>query len=225
MKHYLIIGGATGIGHALLELLNAKAYHTVSINRNGNTIARERYACDIAKDILPILEIPIDGLIYMPGTIVLKPFKALTDEDFTRDWNINFMGAVRVIRNYLPLLTKSGNASIVLFSSVAVQTGMAFHSSIAAAKGAIEGYTRAMAAELAPTVRVNAIAPSLTLSPLSAKLTDSASKMTLSKERHPLKTIGNAEDIASMAAYLMSEQAAFITGQIIKIDGGLSSIR
>lgn len=222
---YLIIGGSTGIGESLITQLNNAGHETISINRSGETNAGQALSANVIEGTLPDIDGPLDGLVYLPGSIVLKPFRALKDEDFLNDWNINFMGAVKVLRKYLPNLQQTGSASVVLISTVAVQTGMTFHSSIAAAKGAIEGFTRAMAAELAPKVRVNAIAPSLTLTPLSSKLTDTEQKLQGSKDRHPLKAVGQAEDVASMAAWLLSTNAQFTTGQIFKLDGGMSSIR
>jgi NAD(P)-dependent dehydrogenase (short-subunit alcohol dehydrogenase family) len=144
---------------------------------------------------------------------------------FKNDFETNVLGAVKVIQKYLPNLQKSEKASIVLFSTVAVQTGMSFHASVAASKGAIEGLTRSLAAELSPKIRVNCIAPSLTDTPLAAKLLDSEQKKIASSERHPLKTIGEAADVASMVTWLLSDSAKFVTGQVFKMDGGISSIK
>jgi NAD(P)-dependent dehydrogenase (short-subunit alcohol dehydrogenase family) len=125
----------------------------------------------------------------------------------------------------LGLLKKSSHPSVVLFSTVAVQTGMPFHSSIALAKGALEGLTRSLAAEWAPLIRVNAIAPSLTVTPLSEKLTGSAEKIESGAQRHPLKKLGTAENIAQMAHFLLTDSSAWMTGQILHVDGGMSSVR
>ena len=135
------------------------------------------------------------------------------------------IGAVKLIQAVLPRLKKSGNASIVLFSTVAVQTGLPYHTQVAASKGAIEGLTKALAAELAPTIRVNCIAPSLTDTPLAASLLNTEQKKEANALRHPLKRIGTTEDIANMAAFLLSQKASWITGQILHVDGGMSSLK
>ena len=220
----LIIGGSTGIGAATIQLLNSKNVITISINRSGITSAAKAFKCDILKDTLPEIEEPLDSIIYFPGTITLKPFRSLKTDDFINDWNVNFLGAVNCIQKYYPLLSSSQNASIVFFSTVAVQTGMPFHASIASAKGAIVGLTRSLAAEFAPKVRVNCIAPSLTETPLALRLLDNETKRSAAKERHPLKNIGRPEDFASMVHWLISENAGFMTGQVIGMDGGIGRL-
>ncbi len=220
----LIIGGSTGIGAATIDLLKAKNSETISINRSGNTLANHSIACDIFIDSLPDLDDELDSIIYFPGTINLKPFRSLKLDDFKTDWEINFLGAVKVIQKYAANLSKSENASILLFSTVAVQTGMPFHTSISSAKGAIEGLTRSLAAEFAPKIRVNCIAPSLTNSPLAHRFIENDLKLKASEDRHPLKKIGNAEDIAQAAYWLISDHSKFVTGQVIKIDGGLGTL-
>ena len=221
----LIIGGSTGIGAALINSLNQEGHKTISINRSGETFAHTSYKCNVLNDDLPSIEESINSIIYLPGSIQLKPFKNIKKEDFILDWKINFFGAVKVIQNYLPKLNSSENPSIVLFSTVAVQTGMPFHASIASAKGAVEGLTKSLAAELAPKIRVNCIALSLTATPLAARLIDNETKLKAATERHPLKQVGDAADIASLASWLISEKSKFVTGQLFKMDGGLSSIR
>lgn len=220
----LIIGGSTGIGAATINLLNSKNIATTSINRSGNTNATVSIQCDILNDELPDLDDKPDAIIYFPGTINLKPFRTIKPEEFKNDWEINFLGAIKVIQKYAPLLSASENASIVLFSTVAVQTGMPFHTSIAAAKGAIEGLTRSLAAEFAPKIRVNCIAPSLTDTPLANRLIENEIKLKSAEDRHPLKKIGNPDDLASMVHWLISENAKFMTGQIITIDGGIGTL-
>ena len=220
----LIIGGSTGIGAATIYLLNNKNIATTSINRSGNTNATVSIQCDILNDELPDLDDKPDAIIYFPGTINLKPFRTIKPEEFKNDWEINFLGAIKVIQKYAPLLSASENASIVLFSTVAVQTGMPFHTSIAAAKGAIEGLTRSLAAEFAPKIRVNCIAPSLTDTPLANRLIENEIKLKSAEDRHPLKKIGNPDDFASMVHWLISENAKFMTGQVITIDGGIGTL-
>ena len=220
----LIIGGSTGIGAATIDILNNKNIATTSINRSGKTNATVSIQCDILNDELPDLDDKPDAIIYFPGTINLKPFRTIKPEEFKNDWEINFLGAIKVIQKYAPLLSASENASIVLFSTVAVQTGMPFHTSIAAAKGAIEGLTRSLAAEFAPKIRVNCIAPSLTDTPLANRLIENEIKLKSAEDRHPLKKIGNPDDFASMVHWLISENAKFMTGQVITIDGGIGTL-
>lgn len=185
------------------------------------------YSADTAKQIdeLPLIEKAIDGIVYCPGTINLKPLKSLKIEDFQKDFDINLLGAVRVINKYLNNLKSAKKPSIVLFSTVAVQTGMQYHASIASAKGAVEGLTRSLAAEFAPNIRVNCIAPSITSTPLAEKLLNNEAKLKASEDRHPLKRIGDAKEIAEIVGFLLSDKTGFITGQIIKVDGGISSIK
>lgn len=228
MKHYVIVGASSGIGFELAKNLSANNQITaLSRNENGLNILPNTtfYSVDISEEnpSFPAIETPVDGLIYCPGTINLKPFRSLRNEDYLNEWNINFLGAVKTIKHFLPQLQKSENPNIVLFSTVAVQTGMAFHASIAAAKGAVEGLTRSLAAEFAPKIRVNAVAPSLTNTPLAEKLLNAEAKLKSAEERHPLKKIGTPNDIANAVKYLLD--ANWVTGQIISIDGGMSALR
>jgi 3-oxoacyl-[acyl-carrier protein] reductase len=227
MKKIIIAGASSGIGYTLAQQLIAQNHSIISISRNKPDLGvAEHFTYDVlSADELPVIEGPIDGLVYCPGSINLRPFKALKQQDFQNDFNINVLGAIKIIQKYLPNLQASQNASIVLFSTVAVQTGMAFHTSVAAAKGAIEGLGRALAAELSPKVRVNVIAPSLVKTPLAGRLTDTEVKVEAAAERHPLKRIGEAGDIAALAAFLLSENAGWITGQVLHADGGMSSLK
>jgi NAD(P)-dependent dehydrogenase (short-subunit alcohol dehydrogenase family) len=167
----------------------------------------------------------LDGLIYCPGTINLRPFARIQPSDFLQDFNLQVGGAVKVIQAALPALKNSGSASILLFSTVAVQLGLNFHTQVAASKGAIEGLTKALSAELAPNIRVNCIAPSLTDTPLAASLLNSEQKMEANALRHPLKRVGSVNDISEMACFLLSEKSSWITGQILHVDGGMSAIK
>lgn len=224
-KNYLIIGGNSGIGKAIADQLKKDGHSVILASRKGGDDATLLY--DATKDELKADDLPaqLHGLVYCPGSINLKPFHRLTDQEFLDDFSLNVMGAVRTIRSVLSLLKNADKSSIVLFSTVAVQQGMPFHASVAASKGAIEGLTRSLAAELAPKIRVNAIAPSLTNTPLAGKLLSSEDKKKASDERHPLKRTGEADDIAQMATFLLSEQASWVTGQIFHVDGGLSALR
>lgn len=218
-KRVLIVGGNTGIGAALNEQLTSDGVTTILISRSQGDV-------DVTAEDpnFPEVEGAIDALIYCPGSINLKPFRGLKLSDFEHDMSVNYFGAVKTIKQYMPNLKLSDHASIVLFSTVAVKKGMPFHSSIAGAKGAVEGLTRALAAEYAPTVRINCIAPSLTDTPLAEKLLRNDKQREGAENRHPLKTIGEASDIAHMAQFLISDKAQWMTGQIIGIDGGMSSL-
>lgn len=228
MKNYIIIGASSGIGKELATLLSA-SNNVYAFGRKEISGANLEFSFwDAVSDVA--IEIPtnieeISGLIYCPGSINLKPFNRLTEQDFLQDYKLNVLGAVKAIQAFLPLLKKSGNASVLLFSTVAVQMGMPFHSSVGAAKGAVEGLVKALAAELAPSIRVNGIAPSLTNTPLAEKLLASPEKMEASNKRHPLGRIGTAVELASLAEFLLSENASWITGQVIHADGGMSTIK
>lgn len=227
MKTTLIIGASSSIGKALANSLTEKGESVVSISRNLPDIPFSNYHQHdiLSEDELPKLEGAIDGLVYCPGSINLKPFRTLKQQDFKNDFELNVLGAIRSIQAYTPNLQLSKNASIVLFSSVAVQTGMSFHSSVSISKGAIEGLTKALAAEFSPKIRVNCVAPSLTNTPMADKLINTPEKLEASNNRHPLKRIGNPEDIANMVEFLLSNNSSWITGQIFHVDGGMSTIK
>lgn len=229
MQTYLIVGASSGIGFQLAKNLTEKGNKVIALSRNNNELTNLNnvtfYQVDISEETptFPVIEESINGLIYCPGTINLKPFRAIKPEDYINEFNINALGAVKTIKQYLPNLTSAGNGNIVLFSTVAVQNGMPFHSSIAMAKGAVEGLTRSLAAEFAPKIRVNAVAPSLTATPLADKLINAEAKLKGAEERHPLKKIGNVEDMSQAVEYLLN--ANWVTGQIVHVDGGMSAIR
>ena len=230
MKTFLVVGGTSGIGLETTKILSNQTRVIVLSrtykNLNG-LINVYFHSVDVTKSAeeFPQIDESIDGLVYCPGTINLKPLKSLKLEDFQNDFEVNVLGAVKVINKYFNNLKSAGKSSIVLFSTVAVQTGMPYHASIAASKGAVEGLTRTLAAEFAPDIRVNCIAPSITNTPLADKLLNNEAKIKVSEERHPLKRIGSAEEIAQAVEFLLSEKSGFITGQIIKIDGGISSVK
>jgi NAD(P)-dependent dehydrogenase (short-subunit alcohol dehydrogenase family) len=228
MKNYLIVGGSSGIGLHLAKTLALAGNKVQVLSRSWKEAEMPQNitfsSIDITEEVVQFPEItePIDGLIYCPGSINLRPFRALKQADFMNDLQINYLGAVKTIQKYLPQLQQSTAPSIVLFSTVAVQKGMPFHASIAGAKGAIEGLTKSLAAEFAPKIRVNAIAPSLTVTPLAEKLLNSETKMASAAERHPLKKIGSVQDLSEAALYLLN--ATWVSGQILAVDGGMSSI-
>lgn len=231
-RNVFIVGGSSGIGLELVKSLDVNHYEIYVGSRSHKTLTEipgvHHFELDVKGETLGISPLPetLQGLVYCPGTIVLKPFQRLTIDDFLEDFNVNLLGAVKVIQGCLNRLRKSPDgASIVLFSTVAVKTGMAFHASVASAKGAVEGLTRALAAEFAPRIRVNAIAPSLTDTPLAQNFLSGEEQRRASADRHPLKRIGSPQDLARLAAYLLSDAGAWITGQIIHVDGGMSALR
>ena len=227
MSKILIVGGSKGVGAATLKNLSNNEAQLINISRSEPQIHSnniQHFELDVLEDELPDIE-DLNGLVYCPGSINLKPFRSLKAEDFKYDYDINLMGAVRVIQAYEKALKKSPSSSIVLFSTVAVGQGMPFHSSIAAAKGAVEGLGRALAAEFAPKIRVNVIAPTITDTSLASGILRNESSRDKARERHPLKRIVNPEEIANMVTFLLSDSAASISGQVIGIDAGLSSLR
>lgn len=232
MKNILIVGASKGIGLSLAQRI-AGADACVTISRTSSpeleALDTMHYALDVVSDPLDALDTLPDtlhGLVYCPGSINLKTINRLSEADFLADFRQNVLGAVRIIQYVLPRLKRANGASVVLFSTVAVKTGMAFHSSIAAAKGGVEGLTKSLAAELVTQqIRVNAIAPSLTQTPLAQSLLSTPEKVEASAKRHPLNRVGQPAEMAALAQFLLSEDASWITGQIIGVDGGLSSLR
>lgn len=228
-KNILIIGGSSGIGKALVNQLQSDNNLFVA-NRTDegldlNKITYMQY--DATDGVLDVSQLPsqLDGFVYCPGSINLRPFKGLKPETFSKDFEINVLGAVQSLQSVLKNLLESPQASLVFFSTVAVQTGMPFHASVAASKGAIEGLTRSLAAEYAPKLRVNTIAPSLTNTPLASKFLNNEIKLEKANERHPLKYIGSADDIANTARFLLSDESKWMTGQIIHLDGGIGDLK
>ena len=228
-KNILIIGGSSGIGRALVGLL-APTHNIYVASRSNESLHNTgvtHLSFDVLNDALDVTALPeqLDGFVYCPGSINLRPFRGLKPETFQQDFEINVVGAVKSLQAVLPLLQKSPAASLVFFSTVAVQTGMPFHASVASAKGAIEGLTRSLAAEYAPKFRVNCIAPSLTQTPLADKFLNNEAKLEKAQARHPLQQVGSAENVAQMAAFLLGEESQWMTGQILHVDGGIGDLK
>ena len=231
MKNIVVVGAGRGIGLATVKALQNENLFTIS-HQLTNELADFNtafYPLDAAKDDLALLaDLPevIHGIVYCPGSINLRPFNRLTAQDFLNDFQQNVLGAIAVIQYLLARLKKADGASIVLFSSVAVKMGMPFHASIAAAKGAIEGLAKSLAAELVTSkIRVNVIAPSLTDTPLASALLSSDEKREAAAKRHPLNSIGSADEIGQLVAFLIQDNSRWITGQVIGVDGGIGSLK
>lgn len=228
MKNIVFIGGSTGIDFAAIKKLHASNKIFVASRSNENLPESNitHIPFDLNEGNLDITSLPevIDGFVYCPGSINLKPFRSLKVTSFQEDLNVNFLRMIEILHQILPRLLQSEQASIVLFSSVAAKNGMPFHTSISASKGAIEGFSKSFAAEYAPKIRVNVVAPSLTETTLSEKLLNSDLKKEKAAERHPLKRIGQPEDIASMVVFLLSDESSWMTGQVLHVDGGISTL-
>ncbi len=227
-KNILLIGGSHGIGFEIaLKLYREHSIFIASrTSENLGNLEVTHIPYDASTDEIDTTKLPeqLDGFVYCPGSINLKPFKALSPSIFMEDMHINFLFLVKILHSILPKLLNSEQASLVFFSTVAVKVGMPYHTSIAAAKGAIEGFAKAFAAEYAPKFRVNVIAPSLTDTPLAKRLLGNEKKREKMDERHPLKRVGEAEDIANIASFLLSDESSWITGQVLGVDGGISTL-
>lgn len=227
----LVIGASRGIGFEITRQLCTTGRSVIAAARQIpdelTALGIPTFQLDASEGGPEPAQIPgeLAGLVYCPGTITLKPFHSLRPDDFLRDFQVNLLGAVRVLQSALPALRKGKPASVVLFSTVAVAQGMPYHASIAAAKGAVEALTRSLAAEWAPDIRVNCIALSLTRTSLSSRLLSSEEKVQAAAQRHPLRRIGRAEDAARTALFLLGDDSAWITGQVIGVDGGLSTLK
>lgn len=226
MRTIAIVGGSKGIGFAILQKL-VEDNLIINISRsspNVRYVNLTHHTCDVLVDNLPDLE-KVDVLIYCPGSINLKPISRLKLDDFRNDFEINVIGAVKAVQKYLPQLKKGVSPSILLFSTVASKLGMPFHASVAAAKSGVEGLTKSLGAELAPTIRVNAIAPTVTNTDLASKLLRNDKMIENITQRHPLKKYLNPEEVADMASFLVSDKAASLSGQIFEMDCGIVSFK
>ena len=229
MKIFLVIGGSSGIGKAVVEELSQQhnvvaTYNTTESQGNGN-VKYVQHDVMNAEAVIDFIPEKLDGIVYAPGSINLKPFARIKEEDFLNDYKLQVLGAIKIIQAALPAMKAAGEASIVLYSTVAVQTGFTFHSLVSASKGAIEGLTKALSAEFAPSIRVNCIAPSITQTSLAAGLLNTEEKIIANAQRHPLKKIGQPKDIAAATCFLLSDAASWVTGQVWHIDGGMGAIK
>tara|TARA_B100000963_G_scaffold313923_1_gene292155 strand:+ start:1611 stop:2306 length:696 start_codon:yes stop_codon:yes gene_type:complete len=229
MKNYLIIGGSSGIGKEITEMLSIEnmVFSTSRNNLNGTNDNIRHIKYNVLEDELDTELLPdkIDGFVYCPGTINLRPFRSLKLETFRSDLELNLIGAIKTLQVVLSKIQQSPSASIIFYSTVAVKTGMPFHSSVSSSKSALEGLTKSLAAEFAPKIRVNCIAPSIVNTPLANKFLNTEDKIEKAAARHPLNKIGTAKEIAQLTQYLLDEKSKWITGQIINIDGGISSVK
>ena len=228
MKNILLIGGSYGIGSSLAQIL-AENNQVIIASRSKpkNDLNNVKHITfDASNDEIDLNQLPetIDGFVYFPGSINLRPFKGLSIDSFKQDLEINVISLIKVLKSILPKLNTSDNPSLVFLSTVAVSQGMPFHSSVATAKGAIEGLAKSLAAEYAPKMRVNVIAPSIVDTPLANRFLNNETKVQKSAEKHPLNRVGNKEDIAEMISFLLSDKSSWMTGQILNVDGGLSTI-
>jgi len=224
MRNAIIIGGRTGVGASTAKLLREGGWNVITTTHSEHTEGHLHW--DVTAEVPDLSALPdeIQALVYCPGTIHLKPFKRFTDDDLRSDFEVNVLGFARAVRA-LEARLRAGSASVVTFSTVAVAQGMGFHASVAASKGALEGLTRSLAAEYAPTVRFNCIALGLTDTPLADRLLNTDAKREAAATRHPLKTIGQPDDVAAMVSFLVSDQGRFVSGQTFGMDGGLSTLR
>ncbi len=225
-KNILLIGGTHGIGHSLVHLLhNNYSVFVASRTTEGlDGLNVTHIPFDATTDDLDTSNLPdeLHGFVYCPGSINLKPFKMMSLDIFEQDMQLNFFSLVKTVKTIIGKMSEG--ASMVFFSTVAVGTGMPFHTSVAAAKGAIEGFAKSMAAEYAPKIRVNVVAPSLVDTPLAGRLLSNDKKVEMMSQRHPLKRVGKPEDIANIAAFLLSDDSSWMTGQIVGVDGGMSTL-
>ena len=226
MKNILIIGGSKGIGNAIL-MQQVQTNKVFNISRNAPETRHANlthFGIDVLSENLPEID-GIDSIIYCPGSINLKPIGSLSIDDFRNDFEINVIGAVKVIQKYLPILKKGSNPSILLFSTVAAKLGMPFHASIATAKAGVEGLVKSLGAELASSVRINAIAPTITDTSLAAGILRNDRMRENMVEHHPMKRYLQPEEVAEMANFLISDKAKSLSGQIFEMDYGIVSFK
>lgn len=227
-KTFLLAGASSAMAQETSRLLQASGHEVIHLSRrqaSSSFSGTWHVVPSYRPGSFPALTHQLQGLVYFPGTIRLKPFGRIQPEEFLEDLTVHAMGAAACVQAYLPLLDKTARPSIVLLSSVAATLGLPYHSSVSMAKGAVEGLTRALAAELAPSIRVNAIAPSLVDTPLAARFLDTPDKREAMEKKNPLHRVGSARDMAQLIQFLLSEQADWITGQVLAADGGMKHLK
>ena len=230
-KNYFIVGASSGIGLELARTLYAEGHQvfgTYFTKEHAGLPSGIHYQqLDVRSESLDFSFLPerLDGIVYCPGAISLKPFARISPAQFKDDFDLQVLGAIKCIQGNVARLKVGSTPSILLFSSIAASQGSNFHTQVSVSKAALEGLTKSLAAELAPTIRVNCIAPSLTDTPLAQNLLNSDQKKEANGLRHPMKRVGTVADMSAYAAFLLSEKASWVTGQIIGIDGGLSTLR
>lgn len=229
---YVIVGASGGIGKRIAQILSKDPENELILTYNRNPVHDIPEATVLQYDVLQPRNVfqdlqldSVQGVVYTPGSILLKPFERITPEEFRKDFELQVIGAIQTIQFLLPYLKKSQQASIVLFSTVATKVGMSFHALVSTSKAALEGLTISLAAEFAPHIRVNCIAPSITQTPLASGFLNTEQKIKNLSDRHPLKRVGTPDDVAEMAVFLLSQKSSWITGQVISVDGGLATIR
>ncbi|MFZ9756149.1 MAG: SDR family NAD(P)-dependent oxidoreductase [Bacteroidia bacterium] len=225
--NYAVFGGTKGIGKGIAEQLISQGHSVWVLSRNQVDLAGATWLYFDAEGQGDIEGLPdhLNGMVYAPGSINLKPFRGLKEQDFQKDFAVSVLGAVRALQACTAALKSAGQASVVLYSTVAVAQGMPFHASVAAAKGAVEGLVRSLAAEWAPAIRVNAVAPSLVRTPLAERLLNTPEKEEQSAKRHALARVGEVSDIAAVSCFLLSPESGWVSGQVWSVDGGMSRLR
>lgn len=231
-KNILVVGASSGVGLSLVKSLADQGAQVYAASRNTSTEWPSgiiHIPFDVLSDGATLAEsLPehLHGLVYSVGSITLKPFSRLTEEDFITEYRLNVVGAAKTIQQAYRALRSAKPSSIVLISSVAARTGMSYHASIASAKSGVEGLAISLAAEFASQeIRVNVVAPSLTDTPLAASLLSTPDKREASAKRHPLGRFGNPEDISSAISFLLSDESSWISGQVLGVDGGMSTLK
>jgi 3-oxoacyl-[acyl-carrier protein] reductase len=226
-KTILVAGASSAIAQATIQQLIIKGHEVIALSRQSLVIpgAICHQVENYSSEQLPSITSTIDGIVYFPGTIQLKPFQRISLEDFKQEMEVHSWGAVSVLQKYIGLIPKDQSGSVVLLGSVAAQIGMPYHASVAMAKGAIHGLTMALAAEWAPRIRVNAVAPSLTETPMGEKLINTPEKRDFIEKKNPMGKIGTPEEIANAISFLLSDEAKWITGQILSVDGGMGKLK
>jgi 3-oxoacyl-[acyl-carrier protein] reductase len=227
MQRFLFIGANSDMANAAATYFNKQGIQVIGLSRTecSTEYSQSHIISELSETDFPQLEGQIDGLVYFPGSVNLKPLRSLKEADLMEEYKINVLGAFNAVKMYLPNLKLSPQASIVLFSSVAVQLGMPFHASVGMNKGAVEGLVRSLAAELSPEIRVNAIALSLTETKMTQRMVNTEDKKLAISQRHPLNTIGKLEDVIHMLEFLLTPKSAWMTGQILHLDGGMSAVK